>query len=1255
MPIILRPLTLQISMKVIQDFQKNSNDEVDERSSEEYLRDLDVEYQERALLANSKCFIKRRNNISGQKANENTECYKCGNKGHFARDCFSKTSNPSYQSSMNNFSSVSKGFQPKFTLKLIQSSPNSNSQTNLKFQTDYKAEYKKMKAKLTLLEASPSKVFDEEEVTQFKVQMALADDELAVGKNHARNGEWVDITMRKGASPSSEVRPLTFQPHSPKKRPGLGIMKHTKPTTQNSSNNSVSGTVTMLIDEKVNSNQKTQESTSNIQKTESSKLADSSRMIQDSKPKVQNTSSSKSLRPKPIQNPQLKFELYHCTNHSADDCYRILYCMICKMDYHRTSDHETYIASLKRSENYMAQPYQYASTSNHILKVKAKPFPPCTHYGFNDHKHDRVIHIRGGVLAESSRSNESSIRVKCNTCRSTVHSTSDHNEFDHFKRGEKIQAAKAREPTKKWVYKRNYPKFIICVETHQGAHLQGTIFNANKEIVLIAPRRNDVYVLVMSSLTPNGACFFAKASESINWLWHKRLSHLNFKNINKLAKQNKVLGLPSLVYSKDKPCTTCEKGKHHRASFKTKQNFSIRKCLHLLHMDLFGPSNLKESYLTAVKRKIKYLKDTLTHGLYYLKCPGFDLKGYSDSAYTGCNMDKKALQVPVKYLVENWFVGVPRNSMVYQHFLKEFWSTVVTFDPLSSTDEPEKCLLKKFLIKFLILNGQRPLTLEFNTFCSSTSLNFNNGKYVDHPTPKVAKKELGKISINPSYLDKTPAMKNLFLMDWRILFIFVIQVLGGNYSSIEQLNSIQQHLAYSLITGTEVETGEISYSDLITKLLNKSRLIYVSYPRFISCALQVLLGSEYTQDKEIGFLPPILSNPNFTKDPSKVTDIELAAYMIAVNNPRDSVSPPPLAAKPKKGKSQTDKEIGFLPPILSNPNFTKDPSKVIDIELAAYMIAVNNPRDSVSPPPLAAKPKKGKSQTDDVEVRTPTPNQTQPEPSQVKEYASDSSSPNLKRFDNTLPLTERQLINLQSTMQDLQAHALKQEEASVAWKKSSTNMAWNLGSRMTVVEISQTALKHEVSSLKKDTSKIKSMMAEIYQAFKGLECNRSLLEGVPFVHNMVIEEPEYRIFFTYVFGDQAFQRWYDIRKVRIDSLVSYLVMASMVKTEENAQFSLKLRKLIADRLDQEKLKSKKPESTRKTLAFCWDILKRLRFVPTDRVIQFLLMALCVHAGSSSCESTGHIEAVLAGYDIVPAGHVLVSALLILVINEIYCV
>ncbi|GJV65375.1 hypothetical protein Tco_1476203 [Tanacetum coccineum] len=152
----------------------------------------------------------------------------------------------------------------------------------------------------------------------------------------------------------------------------------------------------MLIDEKVNSDQKTQESNSKIQKAE----------------------------PKPIQKPQLKCELCHYTNHSSDDCYRILYSMICKREDHRTSDHEMHIALIKRSENYKAQPYQYVYYSKQILRAKAKPFPPCTHCGFNDHipddcrnypecgiyrsydhftsRHNHVIQIRGGVLAESS-------------------------------------------------------------------------------------------------------------------------------------------------------------------------------------------------------------------------------------------------------------------------------------------------------------------------------------------------------------------------------------------------------------------------------------------------------------------------------------------------------------------------------------------------------------------------------------------------------------------------------------------------------------------------------------------------------------------------------------------------------------------------------------------------------------------------------------------------------------------------------------
>nr|GFA45137.1 retrovirus-related Pol polyprotein from transposon TNT 1-94 [Tanacetum cinerariifolium] len=95
--------------------------------------------------------------------------------------------------------------------------------------------------------------------------------------------------------------------------------------------------------------------------------------------------------------------------------------------------------------------YDYVDVRGRSRPDDCRNYPECEICGSYDHStlgHNRVIHIKGGVLAESSQSNESTIGVKCNTYENTVHSTSDHNKFDHFKRGEKIQAAKAMEPTK---------------------------------------------------------------------------------------------------------------------------------------------------------------------------------------------------------------------------------------------------------------------------------------------------------------------------------------------------------------------------------------------------------------------------------------------------------------------------------------------------------------------------------------------------------------------------------------------------------------------------------------------------------------------------------------------------------------------------------------------------------------------------------------------------------------------------------------
>nr|GEY65567.1 hypothetical protein [Tanacetum cinerariifolium] len=79
-----------------------------------------------------------------------------------------------------------------------------------------------------------------------------------------------------------------------------------------------------------------------------------------------------------------------------------------------------------------------------------------------------------------------------------------------------------------------------------------------------------------------------KASFSQSWLWHQRLSHLNFTIINNLVKNNLVQGLPKMKFEKDHLCSACEQEKIHRKHHKSKTAFASNKPLYLLHMDFCG-------------------------------------------------------------------------------------------------------------------------------------------------------------------------------------------------------------------------------------------------------------------------------------------------------------------------------------------------------------------------------------------------------------------------------------------------------------------------------------------------------------------------------------------------------------------------------------------------------------------------------------------------------------------------------------------
>nr|GEX84504.1 hypothetical protein [Tanacetum cinerariifolium] len=86
---------------------------------------------------------------------------------------------------------------------------------------------------------------------------------------------------------------------------------------------------------------------------------------------------------------------------------------------------------------------------------------------------------------------------------------------------------------------------------------------------LLGSRGTDLYSISLQDTTSsNLICLMAKATSSLAWLWHHRLSHLNFDTINLLSKNDIVIGLPNLKFVKDHLCSSYELGKPNESLFK---------------------------------------------------------------------------------------------------------------------------------------------------------------------------------------------------------------------------------------------------------------------------------------------------------------------------------------------------------------------------------------------------------------------------------------------------------------------------------------------------------------------------------------------------------------------------------------------------------------------------------------------------------------------------------------------------------------
>ncbi|GJS95867.1 retrovirus-related pol polyprotein from transposon TNT 1-94, partial [Tanacetum coccineum] len=108
--------------------------------------------------------------------------------------------------------------------------------------------------------------------------------------------------------------------------------------------------------------------------------------------------------------------------------------------------------------------------------------------------------------------------------------------------------------------------------TGYGDYIQGNItichvYYVKGDDLFTGGRESNLYTISISDMaTSSPVCLMSKANSTKSWLWHHRLSHLNFLTINDLTRLDLVDGLPKFKYGKDHLCSVCERGKSKKPS-----------------------------------------------------------------------------------------------------------------------------------------------------------------------------------------------------------------------------------------------------------------------------------------------------------------------------------------------------------------------------------------------------------------------------------------------------------------------------------------------------------------------------------------------------------------------------------------------------------------------------------------------------------------------------------------------------------------
>nr|GEZ37871.1 copia protein [Tanacetum cinerariifolium]GEZ38159.1 copia protein [Tanacetum cinerariifolium] len=238
----------------------------------------------------------------------------------------------------------------------------------------------------------------------------------------------------------------------------------------------------------------------------------------------------------------------------------------------------------------------------------------------------------------------------------------------------------------------------FCDSDLEVAFRQHTYFIRNLEVIdlLFGSQGNNLYTLSLGDMMKSSSiCLPSKASKTKSWLWHRRLSHLNFGAINYLARQGLVWGLPKLKFEKDHLCSACAMGKSKKKSHKPKSEDTNQEKVYFLHMDLYGPMRVESVNGKKTDIRTEFVNQSLRK--YY------EQVGISHET----SIARSPQQNGVVERSNRTLIEAARTMLIYARALLFLWAeAVATFRTRSSCNDSYN---KLFIT--------RAKTYFFNTIC----------------------------------------------------------------------------------------------------------------------------------------------------------------------------------------------------------------------------------------------------------------------------------------------------------------------------------------------------------------------------------------------------------------------------------------------------------------------------------------------------------------------------------------------------------